>query len=489
MPSPRRPSTKGLAKLELQVLSTMEEHRMLLPGHRVTVACSGGADSTALLTVLLNLAKKFGWLVSVAHFNHQLRADESDEDERFVSQLAAQNNLPFFCDRANVRRISLRSHANLEATARRLRYEFLRSLIAHGKTDRVAVGHTADDQAETVLLRLIRGAGVRGIASVRPVLRPGIIRPLLATRGHQLRRWLKERSIEWREDGSNQDTRLRRNLVRRSILPALSKINLRVVENLAQTARLCQLDDSFWNGYVAVLAKKYAGTDEGEVRIELTALRRLPLAASHRLVQWALESASARGDASPSYEQIKSILQWAASPARRPLSLPKNVAARKDSRHLIIAATKTINSDPVPNGSGFLYQIDVPGSVNDRQVGFNCQFEYVELAGGPGAYNNSGCVFLNHSLLKFPLTLRNWKPGDAYCPNGRHKPRKLKELFQRHQVPRTLRRDWPVLESEGRIVWAKKFGVAQGFTPPLGNSTAILFTYSAVEASNHQGRE
>ena len=125
---------------------------------------------------------------------------------------------------------------SLEATARKLRYQFLRSLVASGQVDRVAVGHTADDQAETVLMRLIRGAGPQGLAAIQPTLPGGIIRPLITVRVKDLRAWLHKRGVVWREDSSNQDLRLRRNLVRHELLPSLVKINPSIVKNLAHTA-------------------------------------------------------------------------------------------------------------------------------------------------------------------------------------------------------------------------------------------------------------
>lgn len=483
MSSTRPPSKKGLSELELNALSTIEEYEMLEAGHRVTIACSGGADSTALLLVLLNLAGRLGWVVSVAHFNHRLRGAESEKDQRFVARLAKENDLEFFCTDADVREVATKSRANLEATARKLRYQFFRSLISSGNTDRVAVGHTADDQAETVLLRLIRGAGVRGLAAIRPVLAPGIIRPLLHARGVQLRRWLTARSIGWREDSSNQETRFRRNLLRKNILPALSELNPSVVENLARTARLCQVDESFWNSYVSHLLKRYTIVNDDTVRVDLAALRRLPAAVSYRLLQRVVDSVLPKEGAASQYDQIRSILLWAVSSRPLPLTLPGNLAARKDSQHLIIEPKGRFQPQVGSANPDYAYRLDVPGSVADARVGFHCKVEFVDLEGVREAYNKTGYVLLDQSLLKFPLTLRNWKSGDAYRRRGRHKLRKLKELFQRYQIPRALRSDWPVLESDSQIVWTKQFGVAQGYTPQSGIGKAVLFTYWGVNAS------
>jgi tRNA(Ile)-lysidine synthase len=237
--------------------------------------------------------------------------------------------------------------------------------------------------------------------------------------------------------------------------------------------------------------KKYSRVDAGTVRIELSALRRLPAAASFRLLQQAVDSTLAKDMPSSQYDQIKSLLKWARSSAGQPLALPKNLAASKDSQHLILTFRKKVPSEKKDGGIevGYAYRLEVPGSIEDSRLGFRCRAEFVDLGSASEAYNKAGYVLLNQSLLKFPLTLRSWKPGDAYCRHGRHKSRKLKELFQRDGVPRELRPYWPVLESDSRIVWARGFGVAQGFTPQSGAGKAVLFTYSSLNASNGKERE
>ena len=493
MPSTRRPSTKGLSRLERDVLATIEEHHMLQPGERVAVACSGGADSTALLNVLCSLAQRFGWVVSVAHFNHQLRGGESDADARFVRELAGERSLGHYESSADVRAEARRTHANIEAAARALRYAFLRSLVSTGKVDRIAVGHTADDQAETVLLRLLRGTGPQGLAAIRPTLAGGIIRPLLAVRRCALRAWLQERRLNWREDSSNQDLRLRRNLVRSKLLPALEEINPSVAEALAQTAALAQADDSFWKRYVYHLERKYTRRGEQSIEVELDALHRLPHAAALRLLRSALLAVSEPQDeqASLSYNHIRSLLEWAtalkgenkAAPPR--LALPGNLAARRNSKHLILfGRSAQIDSNAGRQSPGYQLTVTPPCDLQIPGTGLRCQLEFIDLAGRATAYNKGWKALLDRSAIELPVVLRSWRAGDAYQPAGRHKSQKLKELFQRHRIPVGQRASWPVLESAGRIVWSWQFGPALGVAASESTRQALRVTVRPDAASN-----
>ncbi len=199
------------------MLQYLRERQLLKAGDRVAVAVSGGADSVALLRVLLELREPLGIILFVAHFNHQLRGDDSDADERFVTDLARQYDLPFFAGRADVREHATSHKRSLEHAARELRYQWLTDLARREKLDAIATAHTADDQAETVLMKFLRGAGTRGLAGIHPILtRDGarIIRPLLETPRPEIERYLNELNQPWREDHTNRDTQFTPNRIR-----------------------------------------------------------------------------------------------------------------------------------------------------------------------------------------------------------------------------------------------------------------------------------
>src|SRR5260370_1154725 len=218
---------------------------MLRPGERVGVAVSGGADAVALLLLILELREKLGIVLSVVHFNHKLRGKASDADETFVAKLASKHGLDFHSASVDVAKKAKEERANLEDAARRARYDYFRSLVESGTCTRIAVAHTADDQAETVLAHLLRGTGLAGLGGIHPVAGP-VIRPLLSVRRGELRRFLRAKKQTWREDATNRDTKRMRARIRKKLLPLLQKqFQPEIVEHLATLAGLAREDEAF----------------------------------------------------------------------------------------------------------------------------------------------------------------------------------------------------------------------------------------------------
>src|SRR5438045_7245071 len=176
----------ALSKLVRSLLACIQSQELLRPGDRVGVAVSGGADSVALLLLLLELRAKLGVVLSVIHFNHKLRGKASDADEKFVARLAAKHGLEFHAASIEVAKKAKKERANLEDAARRARYDYFRSLAESGVCKRIAVAHTADDQAETVLAHLFRGTGLAGLGGIHPISGP-VVRSLLGVRRNELR--------------------------------------------------------------------------------------------------------------------------------------------------------------------------------------------------------------------------------------------------------------------------------------------------------------
>ena len=215
------------------VLVYIRRQGLLHAGDRLGVAVSGGADSVALLRIMLELRQELGIVLSIVHFNHKLRGAEADTDEKFVTQLAHRHDLELHVSSSNVAAHARSQHLSLEAAARQLRYQYFRQLLEKKRLNRIATGHTLDDQAETVLLRIIRGAGTRGLAGVYPQLlvygsQFSVIRPLLQTRRKLLETYLGEIGQDWREDSSNRDLRHARNRVRHGVrLPFARRLTYR----------------------------------------------------------------------------------------------------------------------------------------------------------------------------------------------------------------------------------------------------------------------
>src|SRR6266567_4382645 len=255
-----------------RALRFIEKQKMLHAGDRVGVAVSGGADSVALLLLLLELREKLGIVLSVVHFNHQLRGKASDVDEKFVAKLAAKHGLEFHSASVYVAKKAKSERANLEDAARRARYDYFRSLAESGTCTRIAVAHTADDQAETVLAHILRGTGLAGLGGIHPVADP-VFRPLLTIRRAELRAYLRRKKQSWREDATNRDTKRLRARLRKKLLPLLEKqFQPAVVEHLTTLANLAREDEAFFEALLRERMALAVQECDGGLRVSLTDL-------------------------------------------------------------------------------------------------------------------------------------------------------------------------------------------------------------------------
>lgn len=227
---------------------------LLRPGMRIAVAVSGGADSVGLLRALAASALEIGLVLSVAHVHHGIRGADADADERFVAALAQQLGLPFHLHRVDAPAAARAEKQTLEEAARHLRYAWFRDLLVHGRADAVATAHTLDDQAETVLHRLLRGAWTEGLGGIHPLIAcpsGSILRPFLDTRRSEIVAWLHSIAQPWREDASNQDLAHTRNRIRHELLPQLAAFNPRVAEQMSRLAAIARDEEAWWDQELA----------------------------------------------------------------------------------------------------------------------------------------------------------------------------------------------------------------------------------------------
>ena len=242
---------------------------MLRAGERVGVGVSGGADSVALLLLLVELRDELGIVLSVAHMNHKLRGAASDADEKFVAKLAEKHGLTVYSESVDVAAKARGEKANLEDAARRTRYELFARLVAEGKVERVAVAHTADDQAETVLAHILRGTGLAGLGGIHPRTEC-VVRPVLGFRRAELREYLRAKKQKWREDATNRDMSRTRARIRKKLLPLLEKeFQSGVVEHLGSLADFAQEDERFLEWVAVERCNGSAKKEVGAVRIAI----------------------------------------------------------------------------------------------------------------------------------------------------------------------------------------------------------------------------
>ena len=471
-------------------------------GERIAVAVSGGADSVALLRLLLDLQARLGIVLSIAHVNHHLRGRASDADERFVAGLAAAHNLEFHLERVDAAAKAKREKANLEDAARRARYAFFFRLIADEKIDRVAVAHTADDQAETVLAHILRGTGLAGLGGIHPKTEH-VVRPLLHIRRAKLREYLRSRKQKWREDATNRDISRTRARLRSRLLPLLEKqFQPAVVEHLASLAELARDDEALLNyiadqQYRAAVQKTSQGlqvstflfsapsalkqTRSPAPTLSAAAHRALTKRILRRLMDETKEQAN-RSSAQITAQHVLAVLELAQhGQSGKALQLP-GVEVRRERDTLRFSPRRDSRVKPsAGNPAGkddfaFEHQIDFQqDSTAIRFATPRCSLRFTVIDWPSNRVDTrvSGTV-LDRDRLRFPLVLRNWRPGDKLQPAGHQKAHKLKRLFNEKRISRWERQGWPVLVSDGTLVWARGFPVAAGFAAEGKTREAIL---------------
>lgn len=487
-------------ELAQRVLATIRKQELLRAGDRAGIAVSGGADSVALLRLLLELRSDLGIVLAVVHFNHRLRASESDADEDFVATLARQYDVEFYSSGGDVRLLASRRQLSIETAARELRYEFFGQLLGstgEAVLGKVATAHTLDDQAETVLMRMIRGAGTRGIGGIHPrievegaqdELSGEIVRPLLGIRRRDLEGYLRSINQPWREDSSNRDLRHTRNRVRRNLMPLLEgEFNPAIAEGLSEFSEIARDEEDFWENEVAgwmgtvvqwvepewarrksalVQIGAPGATEEFAEQIALNALLdarwflREPVAVQRRV----LRAIGEMIDVPLEFKHIENMRHFAEeNTAGKHLELPLGWRFENNEESLAFV-------QPVPNDEArdYQYRLPIPGVVTVDEVGISIVAEEVR----EGASCDQSQL-LNAALLPPELIVRKWRAGERYWPAHTKAAKKVKELLQDHDIKGAEKRLWPVVTNGADILWMPGFPVATRFAA-IPRGAAIL---------------
>ena len=427
------------------------DRKQLRAGMRVAVAVSGGADSVGLLRALVGCAPEIGFVLAVAHVHHGIRGGAADADAEFVAELAEGLGLEFYLHRADTPGVALKQKQTLEEAGRHLRYAWFRALLAEGKVDAVGTAHTVDDQAETVLHRLVRGAWTEGLGGIHPVVscaRGVIMRPFLGTRRGEIRAWLDEIGQAWREDASNEDTTHTRNRIRHELLPRLAEFNPRIAEQFAHMATIARDEESWWEAELAKVlpslvlpgrAVRGGGRSvstrpgEGSVGMELERLRGLAPAMRRRVLRAAAEQLGC----GLNFEQTERLMGMCAPDfgpgAAGKEQLAAELWAERTARELRLARSATRREYVAPEP----VVVMIPGEGTGMGVS-------LRLALTSGARPEIAAA-----ILRAP------RAGDRVRLRYSRGAKPLKEIFSRINVDAEARSTWPVLEWEGRIVWMK----------------------------------
>ena len=521
----------------------IRREELLHAGDRAGVAVSGGIDSLALLRLLIELRQELGIVLSVVHFNHKLRA-ESDADQEFVAKLAREYGLEFYCEGGDVARLAAEEGAGVEAAARELRYGFFRRLLGADKgapeassaagakahdyqslnrsagsaappqsgirpaslLDKIATGHTLDDQAETVLMRIIRGTGLRGLGGIYPRIvveqdngdgHGEVVRPLLGVRRRDLENYLSEIKQPWREDSTNADSKFTRNRVRKLVLPLLEReFNPTVVESFSELAEIARDEEDYWeneiSGWLGTVVQwsqpewmrglpGFEGSQgQGLVQLQpsgpdlpdaelLARIEQSSSALMNASVSrpWLLTESKAaqrrvlkaigeRAGIPLEFKHIEEILRFAAEdgPSGKELSLPLGWKILREPDAIVFVTPDLRCQEPF---AGYEYSLPVPGRAVVPELGGVIEALLVTPQSQIAEYNPQ--QLLRADLLPGRLVVRNWRPGDRFWPAHTKAPKKIKELLQERHVAQPQRRLWPIVVNADEIIWMRGFPV------------------------------
>jgi tRNA(Ile)-lysidine synthase len=469
-----------MLSLARRVLRGLRRRELLHDAERVALALSGGSDSVALVWLLQEMASAGHIAVAgLVHLNHGLRGEESNGDEVFCRALAARIGWPIDVEEIDAAALARAQSQSVETAGRAARYRFFEAAAQRLGADVVMTGHTLDDQAETVLLRLLRGAGTRGLGGVRPRRGP-YVRPLLDVRRAELRQYLVDRGESFRDDSSNRDLSVPRNRIRHELMPVISRLAPGGVRALARVAALARDDEDFLQKAAIEAGRSLVLSDEARrvaqappastLRIDCRMFAVLPPALGRRVVRELLLRAAP--GATFSARHIEAVRELAfADKSNGHLDLPGLAVERRAGVLSISSRAGAATPNPAGRrrrltsagpGQGARRPLEVPGAVEMPEAGVTiaASMQVGESAVPPGT--DKRVAMLQASSLMLPLAVRTRRPGDRFRPLGAPGRRKLQDLLVDRKVPREAREIVPlVVDAADRIVWVVGVAIAE----------------------------
>lgn len=434
--------TEGGLFIEL-VENTVMRFGLLPEGAGALVGLSGGADSVALLTALKMLAPSHGWRIAAAHFNHRIRGEAADRDEAFCAELCENNGLPFYCASEDIPAIAEAEGISVETAGRLRRYAFLEQTRESLGLDAIAVAHHMDDNAESVLMHLLRGSGLAGLTGIKPK-RGNIIRPLLNVRRSQIESFLDEMGILFCTDETNLLPDGTRNRIRLDVIPYLERhVNSALVPTLCSAAELLSQDEEYLSG-IAADALETARSGDGYLRKKLDAL---PAPVKTRALRMALAEAGAEVDIERVH--IDAVAELLRGRTGTGLDLPH--ARVYNSYELVVFKGAEGRAD------SFETELITEG-VTETPFG---RFTAETVSGRAGFFKSSETGFLDLDKISLPLTVRTRRSGDRFYPVGAPGRRKLKDYFIDKKVDRRLRDSTPIVACGDEALFIPGFGIAE----------------------------
>ena len=478
-----KPSSKFATRPALltQLVQTVRQQQLFVPGQHLLVAVSGGPDSITLLSLLHRLARPWRLKLTAVHCNYGLRGAESDGDESFVKTFCRERHLSLVIHRPKL--VKRRQRSSLQAAARDARYDFMKQLAHEVGADCIAVGHTANDQAETVLMWMLRGAGMAGLAGMPYAREDGIIRPLLASTREEVLAYLDHEGLTYRRDSSNEKLLYHRNRIRKELLPVITQLAPAAVRVLQRQADLLREDEHYLEQMTSNLVRTLVSQESGDVqRLNRQALIELPVALQRRLVRAVLRTYDEEGSASNVrvVESVRRVLLKGRSGAR--LSL-KQAMVSLDQGSVRFSPAGGNHKDETGLGqrkSECLLR-SVPSTVYWART--NQQIHVQQMprrdAEQGGVAPSAQRVLFDADRYSEPLLVRPWRAGDRFSPQGmKGRSKKLQDYFTDRKIARHHREKIPLLVAPEGILWVVGMRQDERFVVSRGTTRCLVVSVS-----------
>lgn len=430
-----------------QIQATIERYQMLQSGDKVIVGVSGGPDSIALLFALHQLKNYFGISLLAAHYNHKLRGFESDREAELAKFQAEKIGVPLLLEEDDGSLLQV--HRNVEESARKKRYDFFQRKAKELSAQRVALGHTANDQAETFFLWMLRGTGTKGLGGIPPVRDGLFIRPLIDMERKEILKFLQQEGVPWIEDSSNQKTSYFRNQIRHILLPKLlHEFSPNLIEKISKTTEILRDEELFME---KLCLKKFNELkmegDKKELCFEISKLNELPLSLKRRILRYAIKEikGSLRRINFAHMEAIVGIMK-SPSPNLK-ISLPGSLKVYKEYDRLRFALASK-------GEISFYQEFNIlPKEIRIPEIERKIEIEALDWDKACLLLMNKNFAFIDFEKLKFPLIVRNWRKGDRFQPLGTRGFKKVKDFLIDIKLPLDQRKKIPIVFFGDFIAW------------------------------------
>lgn len=431
-----------------QVRDFIKEHRMIEEGDRVIAGISGGADSVCLFFELLDYQQECSYIFEVVHIEHGIRGTESLEDAAFVERLCREHHIPFHLVQKDVSALAKEQRMSVEEMGRKVRYDAFGEICRERKANKIAVAHNLDDQAETILMNLVRGSGIKGLGGILPV-REQVIRPLLNTSRAQIEQELQKRRISWRTDATNLETEYTRNRMRIEILPQLSElINARAVQNIAAAGRHMQRAEDFLERQAQTQAEHMVTAEKGSVKIRRQEFAKQESLMQEYIMRDCLKQMGGQKDVGMVH--IRALCALAGMENGKSLDLPGGRCARNKNEFLVLEKKSDVLLKGLCEEAKKMEELVIPGTI--------CWGDYRITAALEEACNQripekKYTKWFDYDTIKNRLCVRTRRTGDYLAVNSAGGSKKLKNYLIEEKVLREERDQLPLLADGSHIIW------------------------------------